>query len=62
MNKIMAIGAAISAAFTVASAGLMAAATQQGIDWALPVAIVLGVCGGAIGAGLAAYKAEAKPA
>ena len=53
----MALGAAISAAFTVAAVGLMSAATQQGIEWALPAAVILGVIGGAVGAGLAAYKA-----
>lgn len=55
-RRAMAIGAAISAACTTAGGGLIAAATTQGMAWALAAGTVLGILGGAMGAALTAYK------
>ena len=55
-RKAIAIGAGISAAFTTAGGGLVAAAATQGLEWGLAVGTVVTLLGASLGAFLTAYK------
>ena len=57
-NRILAVGAAVGAAFSALSTVAVVQANEQGMAWLVPVAVVCGLAGTAISAGLAAYRAS----
>lgn len=55
-KKAIAVGAAVSAAFTTAGGGLVAAAATQGLGWGLAVGTVITILGASLGAALTAFR------